>query len=469
MEHNNHNTQILSKRGLLLFVNKKNPDRFIVVLGTMHLGMPVFGIDRYSYFMDKILQVGTKNVVLRPEACLSTFTFRIIIDRLFSSKIAESSYSMKMTFSSYRKSLKSDEGKKKFDNIMNRYDIKDTSQRIIMYLYGTFYRHLKHFNKMDLEIMDNFKSRIKCKSLDNYITAPFWEKNVREYFKSKKENKKKESEKKNEMDMINELEKDIKKVNDPNLMSKKLNALDKDNSFNYLKLDKRNKIWKKKLTDEKTPIQIALVGWAHLRAGENSLKKLFQKDDNWDVYDFKDFDTDGIYTFEDMFDFVVRGLQKTRPSDILRICEGTQKSGQWENHRFTDNPRIDTINVNVRTKPLYLGNFVNYDFKNKRYKIISARNCPHFLFFDIVNFTQNKKVDIQLNEKFWKKVYTLLKDEGQFVMDNFSLFTTKQLKHPFKGLEFIDIFMKKLNAIEGVNFKLTRRSENSEKIVLKKV
>lgn len=40
---------------------------------------------------------------------------------------------------------------------------------------------------------------------------------------------------------------------------------------------------------------------AHLRKGDDSLKKLFQKEDDWKVYDFKDYRMGGhFYTLEDM-------------------------------------------------------------------------------------------------------------------------------------------------------------------------
>ena len=453
-----YNTQMLSKRGLLLFVNKKNPDKFIIVLGTVHIGMPSEGIYRYFDFIDDILEIYGKNILLRPEVCFTSFTSYLFLSTL-SSLFSASLVSKDISFSSYRKKLKTDEGKKRFDNIMKTYDIKDKTQKIREYMRRLY---IKHPYLMDIEIMTKMKGKMKCKSLDNMIMAPFWEKNVREHVKLEKKSEKEKS----EMQRLNEFESGLKRAQDPLYMSKMINNTEKQKD-KYLLTTKRNRIWKKKLIDEKTPIQIALVGYAHLRSGENSLKKLFQKDDNWDVYDFQDMKgINGIYTFEDMINFVKRGIQKTRPSDLLRICEGTQKSGKWENHRFTNDPKIDTINVDERTKPTYLGNFVNHNFKNRRYKIISSRNCVASLFFRNFKLT-TKRFDIQLNEKFWKKVYTLLEDEGHFRMDNFSLFSTKQLKRPFKGLEYSDIFMKKLNSIEGVRFKMMKR--NDEIIVLKKI
>ena len=245
----------------------------------MHVGAPKELVKTYTEF----LNVRHPSAVLRPEMCLLRLAspYRMILNYLFSKNVLKSKM-IHLTLEKFKeKILKTEKGKKNFDKLMKSKKITNYNKTIGQTIVERKKDKLDKTQLMDIEIMK--ASHLKCSSLDNKITFPFWSKTIRDWAKDMK---KKEGNDDYLIDKLKEgLESSIKKT----LLQSYKNSTNMSNLEKVI-LSKRNKVWYKKLVKSKYKEQIALVGIAHLRKSKASLKQMFEADNNWDVYDFRDHD-----------------------------------------------------------------------------------------------------------------------------------------------------------------------------------
>ena len=265
------------QKNMLVFVNKSDPHRKIIVLGTMHLGAPKELVETYK----KFIMTRELSAVLRPEMCLTRMIspYRMILNYLFSKNVLKSKFTS-LSLQKFKDTiLKTEKGKKNFDKLMKSKKIINYNKTIAKTLLEKKKDKLDKTMFMDIEIMKD--SNLKCESLDDKIMFPFWSKTIRDWTKDMK---KKEGNDEYLIQKLKEgLESSIKKI----LIQSYKNTTNISNVEKIL-LSKRNKVWYKKLIKSKHKEQIALVGIAHLRRTKASLKQMFMSDSNWDVYDFRD-------------------------------------------------------------------------------------------------------------------------------------------------------------------------------------
>lgn len=261
------NNKLLKLKDIILLRNKSDPKKIIIILGTIHVGAPPLAIYRYKNFIDYLIKTEYKrNIILRPEYCLSKLVspYRKLLNRILGNKLI-----LDITFSDLKKKyIKTNDGLKRFERIINKYGVTNMKETITNFFLKRIIKQMKHKTFMDIEILFKYFMKLKCKSLDDNIILP--KKNIKKIMIT--ENK-----------ILNSLEK-AETVN----IFENINNKKNETNIDYVILGRRNKIWMKKLITEKTRIQIVIVGRKHLRFGQYSLKRLFQENKEWNIYDFKD-------------------------------------------------------------------------------------------------------------------------------------------------------------------------------------
>jgi hypothetical protein len=278
---------------------KSNPEKKIIFLGTQHVGAPRITYKIYRDIISSALKDDPKTL-LRPENCFLKFSPLNAIKRyLFSRNILKpgSGYLSK-SVNKFRKALKTDEGKIRFDNMMLLKDEKDkkSSVSVITLIQSRLINDSGSDSKvfLDFDLM-YFFDKMKCSSLDNNVRFSRYNKNVETYYQQQKIQKRIFDKSVKEMDdngLLNLIQGTLS-MNHKSIIIKQLNLNETANMSATQKvlLDARNQAWSKKLVScsEKMNTQIALVGASHIRTGPNSLKSIFKRDPEWKIYDMKYF------------------------------------------------------------------------------------------------------------------------------------------------------------------------------------
>lgn len=288
---------------MLVFVNK-NDNRTIVVLGTMHIGAPSELTETYKLFLKNIFK--ERRVILRPELCLTRLLspYSLLLSYLFGKSINPKNKYLHYTLGKFRSDvLKTEKGRKDFDKLMKKCRVSDYTKTVKTILLEQRKKDNDNRSVMDAQLMGfSFGIGMKCMSLDDRIIFPFWRKSVKEYLK------KVDMSFSDDTKVIKAL-KDVISFDKEKMIENLYKNTRRESNLEKLVIADRNKLWYKKLTNSKEKFQIAMVGAGHLRKTDSSLKKLFKKDEDWNVYDFKYYNSthtkNGMsFTASDMMNFV---------------------------------------------------------------------------------------------------------------------------------------------------------------------
>lgn len=305
------NHPLYKTKPFMIAVNKNDSSKKIVFMGTMHFAGHKDITNAYLYVIMNLMKNTKGSIELAPETC--TILTTVLLSLLFSRRITAS-----YTFKQLRSFLKSDSAKEKFDAFCQSIGVEKKNyggkigSKIMSIAFEKSGYDRSHF--MDMYILDIARSlfNLKCRSLDDMIFLPFWNKTVRK-LKVQRMETKDEFKGSSDSEKLEQFRK-MFSLNFMNVLAKDINSNINTSNADTVIFHQRNRIWHKKLVErsKKTDIQIALVGANHIRRGSVSLKSLFKADKDWDVYDFKDYS--GSMTYAGMLGMLkfIKKVEKTR-------------------------------------------------------------------------------------------------------------------------------------------------------------
>ena len=147
----------------------------------------------------------------------------------------------------------------------------------------------------------------------------------------------------------------------------------------------------------------------------------------------------------------------------LILCQGKKKTNYQNINRPKGYKDAKTMDVDEGTEPNILMNIESTNTIKRKYTHIYAKHCPILIFFNM-NLMTRTKADITVKPKTWKNIYKSLKEGGEFELNNYDLYTSRQKK--VRGQKYGVELLKKINRINGIKFSIVK--ETKKHLILKK-